>query len=271
MTLESSGSPGKGRRLGTWQNPPLAYVVSELRISPHYALREIVPRLQGALRGSFPRTIEGSELIIDPSSPPAQRPVWQLISAEATRGVYISTRSLSLHATAYVDFEDFLERWREVLNAIASTGLNPFVERAGLRYMDLVVPSNDREPKEYLIENLRGASPLQGVTTVSSLWGAMFSSDGFALQAHVAAPSPQGMLFAPNFTALQLEKPQIMCSAEQRMQSGKPIGYIDTDCWQHVQKVFDTEVLGSLYTQLHDRVSALFSSLLSDLAVKEWK
>jgi len=271
MALEPGGSPVVSTRLGTWRNPPLAYVVAELRISPYYSLRELVPQLQSALREHFPRTIEGSELVIDPSSPPAPQPVWQLISAEATRGVYISTRSLSLHATAYVDFPDFLERWSSVLTAIRAAGLNPFVERAGLRYLDLIVPSDDHEPKQYLIENLQGVLPLEGAVLQSSLWGAMFSTDGFALQAHTAAPSPQGMLFAPNFNALQLEKPPIMLEAERRMQSNRPTGYIDADCWRLVQQVFDAPALGNLYTQLHDRISALFTSLLSDLAVKEWK
>ena len=32
--------------LGTWRNPPLAYVVAEARISPYYSLAEKVSGLQ---------------------------------------------------------------------------------------------------------------------------------------------------------------------------------------------------------------------------------
>ena len=32
--------------LGTWRHPPLAYVVAELAISPHYTLKAALPALQ---------------------------------------------------------------------------------------------------------------------------------------------------------------------------------------------------------------------------------
>jgi uncharacterized protein (TIGR04255 family) len=271
MTMESGSTLEDGGRLGTWRKPPLAYVVAELRISPYYSLKEMIPQLQSALREYFPRTVEGSELVIDPSSPPAPQPVWQLISADASRGVYISTRSFSLHATAYVNFPDFLERWSRVLAAIRETGFNPFVERAGLRYVDMIIPGDDQQPKDYLIEQLRGVNPIEGAVIQSSIWGATFSVDGFVLQAHVAAPSPEGMLFAPHFNPMQLQMPSILRDAQQRMQIKKQIGYVDTDCWCPVQKVFDAGVLRDLYESLHDRVSGLFRSMLSDMAIKEWK
>ncbi len=164
MTMESRSTLEDGGRLGTWRKPPLAYVVAELRISPYYSLKEMIPQLQSALREYFPRTVEGSELVIDPSSPPAPQPVWQLISAwRCFSWRSSSTRSFSLHATAYVNFPDFLERWSRVLAAIRETGFNPFVERAGLRYVDMIIPGDDQQPKGYLIEQVAaGREPDRG-------------------------------------------------------------------------------------------------------------
>lgn len=271
MVGESGSVPDKERRLGTWRNPPLAYVVAELRISPYYSLKEAIPRLQNALREHFPRTIEGSELVIDPSSPPAPQPVWQLISAGSERGVFVSTRSVSLHATAYADFPDFLERWTYVLSAVREAELNPFVERAGLRYVDLIVPADDRQPREYLSERLQGVPPMEGSAVQSSICGTTFSVNGFTLQVHTAAPSPEGMLFAPNFSALPLQKPPIMLAAEERTKNKKQVGYIDTDCWLVIQKVFNAPELRGLYERLHDHISGTFTALLSNIALKEWK
>jgi len=271
MCTESGGAPEEGGRLGSWRKPPLAYVVAELRISPYYSLKDVLPQLQTELRGDFPRTIEGSELAIDPASAPAPQPIWQLLSADAAHGIYFSTRSISLHATSYINFQDFAERWDKVLVAIRNIGFNPFIERAGLRYIDMIVPEGDSQPKEYLIEQLWGVVPTLGFRTQSSIWGATFSVDEFVLQAHVAAPSPQGMIFVPNFNPLQLQRPSIMHNALERIQLKKPIGYADTDCWCSVQKVFDTDALKELYESLHDRVSGLFKSMLSDKAIKEWQ
>ena len=158
------------------------HMLSPSSVCHLYSLREIIPRLQSALRQHFPRTVEGSELVIDPSSPPAPQPVWQLIAADGSRGVYVSTRSLSLHATAYVNFPDFIERWSGVLAAICETDFNPFVERAGLRYIDMIVPGDSRQPKDYLIQQLRGVHPIEDAIIQSSIWGATFSVDGFVLK-----------------------------------------------------------------------------------------
>lgn len=271
MTPTLGGSPEAIPRLGSWRNPPLAYVVAELRISPYYTVKELIPKFQSALRDPFPRTVEGSELVFDASSPPASQPVWQLMSADITRAVYISTRSIALHATAYVDFQDFQERWGQVLAAAHAVGLNAFIERAGLRYLDLIVPTADSRPEDYLIERLRGVPSTDGARVQASAWTATLSMERSGLQANIAAPSPEGMLFAPNFNALQLRRPQVMVEAEKRVKEKLPIGFVDTDAWCNLGQVLQPEPVLQLYGELHDQVSSLFVSLLSERAKGEWK
>ena len=144
--------------LGTWRKPPLVYVVAELIISPYYSMATKVPGLQDRLRSTFPKTIEGQELVVDGAKPSAQ-PIWQLISADQKHGVQLGTRSISLHATSYVNSADLMTRWADVLDAIHEAGLGAFVERAGLRYVDLILPSGDRSPAEYLAQQLQGIAP----------------------------------------------------------------------------------------------------------------
>jgi len=256
--------------LGSWRHPPLAYVVAELAISPHYSLKGAVPQLQDALRTNFPRTIEGTELVIDPTSPPAAQPLWRLLSADQTQGVHISSRSLSMHATAYTNSVDFLQRWEKTLLAIEAAKLGAFVERAGLRYLDLIVPSQGHEPKDYLISSLHGVGPpIEGVVQ-NSMWGTAILIDGFLVQARIAAPSPQGMLLGPNFNPLPLQKPPVWIEAERCIETKQPIGFIDTECGRDVQKIFDAKELLALSSRLHDRVSEMFKSLLSGHAKSEW-
>lgn len=257
--------------LGTWRHPPLAYVVAELAISPHYSLKSFIAPLQDVLREDFPRTIEGQELVIDVASPPAAQPVWRLLSADQRRGVHIGCRGLSLHATEYTDSVDFLERWGKVLSAIEACKLGAFVERAGLRYLDLIVPSEGHEPKDYLIENLHGLQPPPGAVVQNSLWGTAIQVDGFLVQARIAAPSPAGTMFAPNFNALPLQKPHVMEEAEKRMAAKGLVGFIDTDCVREVQQLVSAADMRALYKELHARVAAIFRSVLSKLATDEWQ
>ena len=126
--------------LGTWRNPPLAYVVAELVISPYYSMSGAVPALQDKLRSAYPRTVEAQELVVDGAKPSAQ-PLWRMLSANQMHGVQLGTRAISLHATSYLHSNDFLSRWADILDAIGNANLGAFVERAGLRYVDLIVPS----------------------------------------------------------------------------------------------------------------------------------
>src|SRR5690606_20993423 len=140
------------------RRPPLAYVVAELVISPYYSMSAKVPGLQDRLRSSFPRTLEAGGFVVDGAKPTTQ-PVWHLMSVDQKHGVRLGTRVISLHATSYLQASDFLSRWAEVLDIIQAADLGAFVERAGLRYIDLIVPSEGRKPADYLAPGLQGMEP----------------------------------------------------------------------------------------------------------------
>ena len=254
--------------LGTWRKPPLVYVVAELIISPYYSMATKVPGLQDRLRSTFPKTIEGQELVVDGAKPSAQ-PIWQLISADQKHGVQLGTRSISLHATSYVNSADLMTRWADVLDAIHEAGLGAFVERAGLRYVDLILPSGDRSPAEYLAQQLQGIAP-DGAKPTGSLWAAAFLFDGTTVNLRAGAPAPAGMLLPPNFNAMPLHKPQVMVDCEKRVRDEKAIGFIDTDCLRDINQVFDAAQLVGIYTDMQKLTSRTFKAALSATANKEW-
>jgi uncharacterized protein (TIGR04255 family) len=254
--------------LGTWRRPPLVYVVAELVISPYYSMAGKVPGLQDHLRNSFPRTLEAKELVVDGAKPTAQ-PLWQLMSADQRHGVQLGTRAISLHATSYLQSSDFLSRWADVLDAIQDAELGAFVERAGLRYVDLVVPSEGRAPADYLVEGLKGIVP-EGGRSTGSMWAAAFQFDGSVVNLRAGAPSPQGMLLPPDFNALPLSKPAVMLEAEARLKAELPIGFVDTDCLKEVGRVFDAHELLDVYKGMQKLTSKTFKAALSELAKGEW-
>lgn len=254
--------------LGTWRHPPLVYVVAELVISPYYSMVAKVPGLQDRLRASFPRTIEAKELVVDGAKPTAQ-PVWQLMSVDQKHGVQLGTRSISLHATSYAQSSDFLSRWAEVLDAIQAAELGTFVERAGLRYIDLVVPAEGRSPADYLASGLKGIEP-EGARSTGSMWASAFQFDGSLVNLRAAAPAPQGLLLPPDFNALPLNKPAVMLEAEKRLKAEATIGFVDTDCLKEIGKVFDAGDLLGTYSEMQKLTSKTFKAALSDIARKEW-
>jgi uncharacterized protein (TIGR04255 family) len=260
--------------LGRWRNPPLAYVVAELAISPYYSIGAAMPGLQDALRTAYPRTIEGQEILFDPTGPAAPQPqqVWRLLSADQYRGVQIGARAISLHVTSYRDSTEFLDLWAEVLSGVAKANLGLFVERAGLRYVDLIVPADGRVPSDYLASGPRGLPLPTGAALKNAMWQAAFAIDGFMVNARTAAPTPEGLLLPPNFNALPLRKPAVMEVAEQKMmRDHKAVGFIDVDCISEVKEVFDRSRLVDLFTSMQKLTSRTFKSLLSSAALEEWK
>ncbi len=254
--------------LGTWRRPPLAYVVAELVISPYYSMAAKVPGLQDRLRVSFPRTIEGKELIVDGAKPSAQS-LWQLMSVDQKHGVQLGTRSISLHATSYVQSSDFLGRWAEVLDAIQAAELGAFVERAGLRYVDLIVPAEGRSPADYLAPGLKGIEP-EGARPTGSMWASAFQFEGGLVNLRAAAPAPQGLLLPPDFNALPLTMPAVMLEAQTRLKEEGTIGFVDTDCLKDIAKVFDAGELLGAYTEMQKLTSKTFKAALSEFAQGTW-
>lgn len=254
--------------LGTWRKPPLAYVVAEMVISPYYSMASAVPGLQDRLRSAYPRTVEAQELVVDGSKPSAQ-PLWRLVSADQKHGVQLGTRAIALHATSYLHSGDFMSRWAEILDAIGAAKLGAFVERAGLRYVDIIVPSEGTSPADYLEQHLQGVTP-EGAVSTGSMWAAGFQFDGSVVNLRAAAPAPKGLLLPPDFNALPLHKPKVMVDAEERLKEEKPIGFIDTDCVKDIQRVFDSSELVGIYTDMQKLTSRTFKAALSTVAQGEW-
>jgi uncharacterized protein (TIGR04255 family) len=269
--------------MGRWRNPPLAYVVAELAIAPHYGLAAKIAAIQDGLRGAFPRTVEATEVVLavagalpqgTPGFPgvsgvPAQ-PFWQLLDATQSRGVLITYRAIALHATAYEDSTDFLRRWAEVLAAIDAAKAEPFVERIGLRYIDLIVPSGQADPADYLVSSIRGIDPPEGAEIQTRSWGLHYVRDGVTVQVRTTTPAPVGLLLPPVLNTLPLQLPPVAIEAQARIANRQTIGWVDTDVSTPVQKPLNTEDISASFERLRQAVSVTFRSLLSDHAKDDW-
>jgi uncharacterized protein (TIGR04255 family) len=240
-----------------------------------------IPALQEALRTQYPRTNELSEVLIatplaaqgvTPAVPPPQPPQqrWQLVNAENTRAVDIGHRSIGLHATEYTNSSDFLDRWNSVLLAVERSGTEVFVERAGIRYVDMIVPTAGHKPADYLLSSLQGVTVDEPTTVQSSIWAGTLTVDGSLIQVRTAAPSPMGLLLPPTLGAVPLQMPKSLIDAQAHMAAQKPIGWIDTDAGREIRKPLRAEEMMPLYIEMQRRLSSIFKSLLSDQARREW-
>lgn len=273
------GHAAEARPLGRWRKPPLAYVVAELGIAPHYGLSSKIAFIQDSLRVDYPRTLEAAELMlpvatiassIPQSSSAPPQPLWQLLNSNQTCGILVQYRAIALHATAYEDSSHFLKLWSQVLNVIEQAEMGLFVERAGLRYVDLIVPAEQSLPSDYLVPSVHGTEPPPGAQIESRGWGLNYRIHDIGVQIHTATPAPANFLLPPNLNALPLQRSAVMAEAQSRVSNQQPIGWIDTDVSQLVQQPFNAKEIVALYDRLHKTVSTTFKAILSDRAKSEW-
>jgi uncharacterized protein (TIGR04255 family) len=257
-------------------------VVAELAIAPHYGLAGKIAAIQDGLRSAYPRTLEATEVLLPVAAPftpgvsagqalPAPpQPFWQLLDSTQTRGVLINYRAIALHATIYDDSTDFLSRWSEVLATIERAEAELFVERAGLRYVDLIVPTKDAQPSDYLVSSVHGIEPPAGAQIQTRGWGLSYSVDSIAVQIRTATPAPTNFVLPPTLNTLPLQQPSVMMEAQSRVSGQQPIGWIDTDVSRTIQRPFNAGEIAVLYGGLHQTVSTTFKALLSARAKQEW-
>jgi len=260
-------------RMGSWRNPPLAYVVAEVRFSPFLTLERHVPEFQAEIRQQFPRTREANILRFDlVGSPPGavQEKVWRFFKENQRIGIDLAARAMALHATEYQHFETFRETLALMLSAAERTIPDLLVEQLGLRYIDYLLPATGETGFDYVVESLRGFQPLGASPADEAYWIAHFPFERGGVNIRVMPRLPSGAHLPPNFGPIELAAGDILTEAQRRAQKQELVGCIDTDRIMPISKKIAAEELTDVFSSMHADVSAVFKAAISDKAKRAW-
>lgn len=259
--------------MGSWRNPPLAYVVAEIRLSPFYQMGKYVPDFQAEIRATFPRTREGSVLRFElqgNAPAPSQEKVWRFFSENQRMGIDLSARSVSLHVTEYRNFGTFSDSLRLIVTAAGKTIPDLFVEQLGLRYIDYILPATGERTFDYVVNSVHGFLPPGASTPKEAYWIANFAFERGSVNLKILPLMPAGSAQPPNFGPLELDPAEPQMEAIRRAKNNEPIGCIDTDRIMPVEKKFDAEELMAFFSQMHADVSETFKAAISEKAKSQW-
>lgn len=260
--------------MGSWRNPPLGYVVAQIRLSVFYQLERYVPEFQGEVRDIFPRTKEGNILRVEVqgNTPSAQQEkVWRFFSENQRMGIDLSPRSLSLHATEYRNFEAFCEPLKLMVSAAEKSIPGLFVEQLGLRYIDYILPRENEAGFDYVVESVRGFIPPGAAGVKEAYWIAHFPFEEGGINLRVIPLLPAGATHPPNFGPIDVEPAETQAEATRRAQHNEPLGCIDTDRILPLGKKIETDQVMSLFAKMHSDVSTTFQAAISQKAKQLWK
>ena len=124
-------------------------------------MADYVPAIQEALRAQYPqfarKQIGGVGIGANAQPVLVQNETrWRFETRDAQTGFILSTNQLIAHTTSYVDSDDFRERIVFAFRTIRELAKLSFIQRIGLRYVDLITASTDDSMKDYIDPSLIG-------------------------------------------------------------------------------------------------------------------
>ena len=281
MASESTHSRTGGEHvadsLGEWSNAPLVYVLAEVRTERLADVKEYQAKFAGRLRDAgYPiqRTMHAAKLVATGARvifEPEQDAAWEFATPDNRTAVMLRPNGLVLHATAYKDTAEFLERLEKVTKVFGDEIPSVYVNRLGLRYIDFVLPREGEAPEAYVDARLNpdlGVSKIPGGITATSLaiyplkHGRQLSVRYTRARGKPEMPPDLGMLSL--FPSPLMNPPSI---DEQ-----KPTAVLDTDCnltYSPVERL-DFGRVKKEFASMYDDIFTAFMTAITDHARRVW-
>jgi uncharacterized protein (TIGR04255 family) len=258
---------------------PVFYVLAQVKYNTLLALDSYLPQIQEAFRkAGFPDYQRGTLARLnlnlnnptDGSGPVAvpiiQTPRVVLANFERTTAFLLEQNALSLETAEYTVFEDFANTFIRGLNMLndAVGGLS-FLDRIGIRYLDLVHPRQGEALSLYLTPSVLGLSEKIEGELEYGLSETRAKHRGLTLLSRVAVHISTGdVSFPPDL------QPTVKVAG--RFQNLKGLqAILDTDCWDDAREQFDAGKAHSKLVAVHSRISDSFKTTVSEHALAQWK
>lgn len=186
-------------------------------------------------------------------------PRWDFLDKSQRWSILLSPEYLMLQTTEYDVFEGFLARWKAVLQ-VAGTLEIPVIERLGLRYVDLVQPSDGEPLSDYLVPAFAGFEPDPRMK--------------LDRRHHMAASvfgTPQGQMLVRVSPALSSTPPDLdNLHLKGVAQPGTGAVFLDFDHSSTEVLDFDPDGIEAATDALHDAPDRLFREVATPKAMSAW-
>lgn len=257
-------------------NAPVYYTVAQVQFNPILNLEGYIPSIQAKMREAhFPDFkqdviqrlvlplggIEQGQMAA-PTVTPQSR---YLFGDIAGRSLFLlETNVLSFQTTEYDTFEVFSANLLKGLAILHEVLRLDFVERIGLRYLDAVQPSKEKESlHDYLVPEvlglaLRGAGQLQHSVSETSF----------------ATPAGQiisRVLIRNGHIGLPMELSGLAPTIDLRFTQRQGLhAIVDTDAFILHREIFELTKVGARLTALHEEIKLSFEATVTDYALASW-
>ena len=248
---------------------PLILVLAQIRFSPVLKMEEYVPSIQAELRKqgfSWYRSEQIQEVIFMGSEVKAEpKKRWVFATRDRREAVILAPDFVVYETLQYDIFETFINQFKPVLELLKMQASLDFVEKVGLRYIDLIRPSDGKAANDFICESLRGLAKEQLNATAAL--------HQFMIQAN----TPEGDLFIRSFenTGPDYLPPDLISTHmdfEVTIGEKELFRILDIDHISKTQNIdFDPTILIDKLWALHESSEEAFRAATTPEAIEFWK
>jgi len=248
---------------------PLIFVLAQVKISPVMAIEGRIPDLQESLRKhGYPRrrarelktSVKGAEGQVTQVEIQRQ---WEFINKESTASLVVDENGLTYQTSEYAVFETLVAELEAALGQFAEFVEPGLVQRVGLRYVDLVVPTGGKEISAYFSDGLRGFRIAETDAREAFFFESVCRTGPDSKFIHRYVEALGGFGFPPDLlpVSLNLRREPLMDS---------PFALLDLDHYRENDEDFSVETAIRDFDFLHEYQSRAFKASITQDAIDEW-
>jgi uncharacterized protein (TIGR04255 family) len=255
---------------GRLSKAPVIYVLCQIRFAPVLKMATHVPDIQERLRATYESFAEEQtaalQLITGTDAPTLKiEPRWRFDRPDRGAGCILHNGSFTYHTTSYTTFSDFAPAALDAFRVVAANAGIQYVQRVGLRYIDLIEEVEGVPVDELTSSQLRGFSvALEGITGDITQY-MLSGSTSIGQLVFRATHGHHQLLLPPDLLPLSLK-------LSRTPDQAAPSLFLDTDHFA----VRDTPPMGvgeleDILLKLKQPISRVFRAAITNRAVQLWK
>lgn len=261
--------------LGKWPNAPLALVLAQVRFDPEIdtEYKEVAARLKAKLCDRFPamKAVHQVTLVLgNTSGPPMESTpnhleVGRDLRSDDNRSVLRLQEGVMTYATSiYKDSQHFLNEWHSMLDCLCAAG-GIKVLRLGLRYVDFIIPTAEREPEAYFKDGFGELTHVFGEIAQTAFMSHEYPRDGNGTMRVQFGRGIAPPTLPPDLDGL-VQLPTILL----KKYTGGPSAILDIDRWCVDSRRLRSAEITDAFQHLRNDICTTFRRIITPEAEAEW-
>ncbi len=260
-----------------WGNPPLYYSLAQIVFNEIPNLDQHISGIADSL-SQFKFTdyqqieIDSVQFSIEQGSEAKIQTVkqkqWNFFHKGKQSVFSIGTNTLVFATTEYKGRDDFVKNVINGIEAINLTKKLDFIDRIGVRHIDLIIPSANKEAHEYINPSLHGINTHGALKRVNQTSESVYTDGArWVICRNMLREFPAGLINPESFMGLI----QLDVNNKFNLPSNQEIACIDIDSFIQNRIDFDSQIITNNLLDLRNFMEPVFKSSITELALGEWK